>query len=330
MKFQRFTLAEQLPDSWNERAENYFQLKKFLLHTEKYNPCQQRYYLCEENEKIAACAIIYTLRLDILTFLKIKSPLKMHICGVPCSVSSSGIFGNSEAIEKLKDFIREKEKGFLLFLNLTEKPVNSKYAFGKTLPTIIMKNEFSDWNNYLTSLRSSYRRRIKLMNNNDEIEFQTLKCNSFDNKMYAQYLEVFNHSKGKLEKLSLDFFKNLPDEFVLTSCNLNNEILGWNLGLLDENIYYFFLGGINYNKNKNHNTYFRLLSNLVKNGIESKAEIIELGQTAETAKMRFGGNPYELWMEASHSNPLFNRLIKLFSPMLEYKYKPEKNRVNKI
>ncbi len=331
MELQQYTHADQLPEEWDLLAENYFQKKVFLSHAEKYNPCSQRYYLCTENKIPVSGAVVYTLRLDILTYSSIKSPLKMHICGIPCSVSSSGIFGKTEAVNSLKELIREIEKGFLLFLNLTEKPENLKVAFGKTLPTIMLKNRFEDWNGYLSSLRSGYRRRLKLINNQMEgIEFMEMPCNEFNKTMYGQYLEVYNRSKGKLEKLEIGFFQHLPAEFVLTTCLFNKNIAGWNLALKHDGIYYFFLGGIDYRYNKTFNTYFRLLSNLVKNGIEQHADVIELGQTAETAKMRMGGKAHELWMEASHSNAFINKLLKWFSPLLEYKFKPGNNRVNKF
>ena len=58
---------------------------------------------------------------------------------------------------------------------------------------------------------------------------------------------------------------------------------------------------------------------MIRDGIENKAKIIELGQTAETAKMRMGGKPETLYMEAHHSNKFLNCLLKKFGSMLEYK-----------
>ena len=324
MKFNRYTKVAQLPNDWDVLAENYFQKRKFLNNAETFNPCQQRYYLCTENEKPVAAAIVYSLRLDIFTYLKIKSPVKMNIIGVPCSVSASGIFGEKNAVEALKNFIFEQENGLILALNLTEKPINNSNANGKTLPTIVFENQFADWNEYLSSLRSNYRRRLKLINQqNENLYFEKKSCKEFTEEMHIHYLEVYNRSKGKLEKLTFEFFRNLPEEFILTVCYINNEVSGWNIALKDNNIYYFFLGGINYKKNKTHQTYFRLLTQLVRDGIENKAAIIELGQTAETAKMRMGGKPEMLYMEAHHSSKFVNYFLKKFGTLLEYKSKPE-------
>ena len=325
ISYQCIKTAENLPNEWDELAKSYFQQTFFLLHTQKYNPCKQRYYLCYDGEILVSCAIVYTLQIDILTFIKIKSPLKMHIVGVPCSVSSSGIFGNKDAVSLLKKHIYEKEKGFVLFLNLEDKPVSSNFASGNTLPSIVLTNRFKNWDEYMVALRSTYRRRlIQINNKNEELHFRMLSCSEFNHEMHQQYLDVYKRSSGKLEKLTLDFFKNLPPEFKLTVCLKGDRIIGWNIALEDKDVYYFFLGGIDYSQNKTYNTYFKLLASIVKDGIESNVETIELGQTAEIAKMRMGGLPQPLYMEAHHNWKSINYLIKIFSPLLEYKGVAEK------
>lgn len=332
ISFQCIESAEHLPYQWDELAQCYFHQINFLLHTQKFNPCQQRYYLCYEGDILVSCAIVYTLQIDILTFVNFKSPLKMHIVGVPCSVSSSGIFGNKNAVALLKKHIYEKEKGFVLFLNLVDKPESSTFASGNTLPTILLTNHFKNWDEYISSLRSNYRRRLILINNeNEDLYFRKVSCSEFNHEMHQQYLDVYKRSSGKLEKLTLEFFKNLPPEFKLTVCLKKEKIIGWNIALKDKDVYYFFLGGIDYSQNKTYNTYFRLLTSIVRDGIESNVQTIELGQTAEIGKMRMGGLPQPLYMEAHHSLRAINYLIKICSPLLEYKRVAEKtNALKKV
>ena len=324
MTFQCIEEAKQLPPEWDELAENYFQQTDFLLHTEKYNRCHQRYYLGRDGDKLVSAGIVYSLRLDILTYLKIKSPLTIHIVGIPCSVSSQGIFGKALDIEALKNHIFEAEKGFVLILNLKDEPSIGSGAAGKTLPTVVLSNHFADWEDYTSSLRTGYRRRLRLINQPEkDLRFEKKPCSEFTGTMYLQYLEVFKRSSGKLEKLTFDFFRHLPADFILTVCNKNNEVIGWNIALFDQNTYYFFLGGIDYKKNRIYKTYLRLLSSIVSDGIEMRSDFIEMGQTAEIPKMRMGGKPIPLYMEAHHSNIFFNKLIKLSGKMLEYKRKLE-------
>ncbi len=323
-EFRCIIESKTLPSEWDELAENYFQQKAFLSHTEKYNPCQQRYYLCSEDGVLVSAAIVYSLRLDILTFIKVKSPLRMHIVGIPCSVSSAGIFGDQQAMAALKKHIYKIEKGFILVLNLEERPLTGSFASGKTLPTVVLSNRFTDWQDYISSLRSNYRRRLnQILQPNKDLRFEKMCCSQFTDMMYRQYLEVYKKSSGKLEMLSCDFFKNLPADFSMTVCFKNNTVIGWNIALSNRNIHYFFLGGIDYSLNKSCQTYLRLLSAIIKDGIEKKAEYIELGQTAEIPKMRMGGKLIPRYMEAHHSNFIFNKLIKRSVSLLEYKRKPE-------
>lgn len=328
MEFKCIHKVADIPPEWDWMADNYFQQIKFLTHTEKHNPCNQRYYLLLENGKLIAGAIVYSLRLDILTFARLKSPIKMNIIGIPCSVSCQGLFGKRDSIEILKNHIYIVEKGFVLVLNLENKLDGSSIASGKTLPSIIFSNTFPNWDNYISSLRSNYRRRLKQINKvGKELVFKKKSCSDFSENMHKQYLDVYKRSKGKLEKLSLNFFKNLPDEFKLTVCYHKDIIIGWNIALSDQNIYYFFFGGIDYQQNKNYSTYFQLLINLIKDGVENRSEYIELGQTAEIPKMRMGGKPKYLYMEAHHSNRAFNKILKLCNPLLEYKQKLEDTKV---
>jgi hypothetical protein len=316
----KISRAKDLPNEWNLLAENYFQKQEFLIYTEKYNPCAQRYYCLYEHEEIVAAAIMYSLRLDLFTFLRIKSPLKMNIVGIPCSVSSSGIFGSKQHQEQLKNFIFSNEKGFVLFLNLDEKPLQETNAIGKTLPAIILKNTFKSWEEYLLHLRSDYRRRLKKITRTGAgTEFIKTSCSTFDDKMYRQYLQVYSKSTAKLEKLSLAFFKNLPPEFQLISCRKNGQTIGWNIILKSDHSLFFFLGGIDYQQNAENQTYLKLLTNIIAEGIAQGVDIIDLGQTAEIPKMRLGGHPQTKYMEARHSNFLFHRLLKFSEKSLEYK-----------
>ena len=320
IRFKCIQKTSLLPQAWNQLADNYFQQVSFLLHTETYNSCQQRYYLCSEDEKLISCAIVYTLRLDFLTYLNIKSPIKMQIIGVPCSVSASGIFGDKEAIELLKEHIFNVEKGFILVLNLKDRPLTGSDAIGSTLPTIVLANYFDTWDSYCISLRANYRRRLKqILQADRDLIFEKKPCREFTEGMYRLYLDVYKRSSGKLEKLTLDFFRQLPPVFVLTVCSKNGVVIGWNIGLAHQNTYYFFLGGIDYLYNSSSMTYFRLLDIIIQDGIEQKSTLIELGQTAEIPKLRMGGSPVPLFMQAHHSNPILNRLLRFSGKLLEYK-----------
>jgi hypothetical protein len=318
LSFSKSDTCIQLPEGWDLLATHIYQKRDFLHHAEKYNPCKQRYYLGFDNHKIVAAAVVYTFALNVFKFFHLKS----SIIGIPCSVPVPGIFGSKEGILNLKNYIFSQEKGFILLLNFPYKVAHESYPSGTSLPNIVLKNRFVDWNDYVNKLRSPYRRRLnKILNESNNIELVTTRCSSFDDEMYELYLQVFNKSNAKLEKLNLDFFRNLDDRFNLTICRESGKTIGWNITATYASTYYFFKGGIDYRQNEKHSTYFRLLTNVVKKGIEGHMDTIELGQTAEIPKMRLGGLPESLYKQAKHSNPALNFLLKLSQSRLSNKSK---------
>jgi hypothetical protein len=208
----------------------------------------------------------------------------------------------------------------VLFLNLITQPEKKNIACGTTLPTIVIQNKFESWDHYLSSLRAPYRRRLKMLNaGNDGLIFKKIPSSELSGEMHQLYLQVYKKSKDKLEKLNHDFFVNLPDEFEISACFLHEKVIGWNISLMNNCTCYFFLGGIDYKANRTYNTYLRLLTLLVKSGIERKAEWIDLGQTAEIPKMRMGGRSELRYIQAYHSIGFINFLLRRFSSALEYR-----------
>ena len=83
MNILRKSSAAMLSGDWDSLATSYFQKKKFLLYSEAHNPCRQRYYELWDGGRLASGACVYTLWLDLLTFARIKSPVRFAIVGVP-------------------------------------------------------------------------------------------------------------------------------------------------------------------------------------------------------------------------------------------------------
>lgn len=314
--------AKDLPEEWDPLADHYFQTREFLIHTENYNPCSQRYYLYKEENTLNAGAVLYTLKMDLLTFLKIASPVKMHITGIPCSVSSSGFVGDKNYHKALAVAIKSKERGLNLLLNLDNPLELDKTADGSTLPTMILKNTFSTWEDYLSSLKSHYRRKLQISEKALEgVSRRQSSCNKFTNQMYALYLEVLERSQGKLETLSCSFFKNLPSGFTLNAFYHKEQLIGWYITTSYKKHFYFFLGGLDYSLNSKFHTYFNILTGVLKDGITAGASYIDLGQTAESPKTRLGGRLIPKQMIGFHTNGILNSLLLLFKGALEYKCK---------
>jgi hypothetical protein len=314
----RLSRSGDIPGGWDGLAQNTFQKKEFLLHCEKHNPCRQRYYVLSSGETVLAGAVVYTLEVDLLTWMGIRSPVRMHIVGVPCSVSCPGIIGEAAMQEEILRGILRREKGLLVCLNIDRTPGNVPMSAGRTWPSVVFVNRFGSWEEYTVSLRSPYRRRLSLIERTiDRLSIQTAPCSTFTDEMHRLYLEVLERSEGKLEKLGSDFFRMLPSDFRLMTFTEAGHLCGWAITLMEADRFWFFLGGQDYH-HAPREFYLAKLVTILRTGIESGAGIVDLGQSAEVPKTRLGGNCCEKLMLTHHHNPLLDGALRASMGMLSY------------
>lgn len=328
---KKISAAHALADSWDKLSDSYFQQKKFLEYSEKHNPCSQRYYLAYHREEPVAGAIVYDLKLDIFTFSTIKYPVKFKIIGIPASVSDAGLVGKSEFFPELVKHIFNVEKGLLLFLN-TPPGLNIKPAiYCRTLPTIVLKHNFSCWEDYCAALRSPYRRRLKRITAlTEDVKIIRSKCKDLTREAYGLYLQIMERTKTKLEILSYDFFREMPDEFTLNTYMVQKRAIAWNICLRGNDRYVFFFGGLDYAMNEAYAAYFNSLTDITMQGIDLGYGTIEYGQTAETPKMKLGGLLHEKQMLLYHSNVMIRKALSLAKIILSYSRKPRSHHVFKL
>src|SRR5665647_1026754 len=109
----RISSPENLNAHWDNLANFYFQKKEFLHHLHKYNPCNQRYYELYCNNILVAGTVVYTLKIDILTFANIPSPFKVQVIGLPVSVATPPIIGDSGEFEYFLSELIKIESGII-------------------------------------------------------------------------------------------------------------------------------------------------------------------------------------------------------------------------
>lgn len=243
----------------------------------------------------------------------------MTIIGIPVSIASFPVWGNEKEFEHLLSEILKREKGLILGLNFRNHFLQKKVVNMRTLPTIVMENDFSDFRHYLNEMRHSYRRRMHRISQkfNNVITHSTL-CSQFSENHYQLYLDVMKRSRTKIETLSFDFFRQLPDNFLLTTHYLDTTILAWHICTSDQPSLYFFMGGINYPLRDEYSSYYNNLFSIVEYALINGFKKIDLGQTAEIAKLRLGGTVSERNMFLYHRNLLLLLIFRVVKPFIEY------------
>lgn len=319
---------DQINDEWDNLSSCYFQKKEFLSLLHKYNPCDQRYYELYVNDRLVAGTVVYTLRLDLLTFAKFKLPFKVQVIGIPASVSTIPIIGDHS--EYFISELLKIEKGLVLGLNFSFDFYNEKVVNMRTLPTIVLKKIFNDFEEYFQAIRYNYRRRLSnIQKKFINVNSISTHCSSFTSDHYLLYLEIMNRTKTKLEVLSFELFKNLPNKFVLTTHYHKDTMLSWHICCVDNKTMYFFFGGMNYLHRDTFHSYHNNLISILKEYFNSDCNSIDFGQTAERAKMCLGGELEERRMFLYHKNSVIFFLLRLFRKIITYSSKTESAHVFK-
>ena len=299
--------ASDLPDTWRYIfIDNGYISKENLTILESCNPCNQRYVIINDRSAF----VVYQLKLNILSYSSMRFDLKVNIIGLPCSVSKRGYHIEEEDLKELEDFII-KEKSSYIILNSDHSFLSRKFIVGETLPTCRLQVLWDTFQCYLQSLRSHYRYRInKAIKKGQDLTIKKLEDNcSFDDALYALYEQVYEKSEYKLEKLGIDFFRKLDTDIYVFYVEGKAAAFVQLYGKEKELTFVF--GGLDYALNSKYDLYMNMLVFILRLGIENKYSFIEMGQTAEDAKMKLGCKQYKKYMHIYHSNSFIRMLIRL-------------------
>lgn len=313
MNFNNITLyksAAKLPDDWDEAADNPFMKKEILKILEACNPCGQMYYKLGKIVFVTFC-----LKINVLTYGFAKMTVPATILGVPASISCAG--HNSSLNRDILAFLSGLP-GLKLVLN-TRKPLPGKgFLSGHTLPSAVLHNHWKTFDDYLGAMRSPYRYRIKkALNRGQEFTREQIDAPCFDKTLYDLYLNVYQRSSFKLEKLSMKFFQTFPG--VIIKFGFKGKPVAFVQLYEDKNRLYFMFGGMAYQYVKSHDLYLNMLIEIVGYGIENGYQQIELGQTAQEIKQKLGAVCHDKYMMFTHSNKAVYFLGKLFRTTLVYR-----------
>jgi hypothetical protein len=313
------TSPKRLNSNWDNLASFYFQKREFLEHLHKYNPCYQRYYELYHNGIFVAGTVVYTLKLNILTFSNIPSPFKVTVIGLPVSVATPPMIGDPGEFEYFLDEILKKETGIILGINFLEDYLKNKVLNLRTLPTIILKLKNNNLVDYEKALRHPYRRRLhQIRAKFVDISSLTTDCSEFTHEHYSLYLQIMKKTTTKLETLKFEIFKFLPSNFVLTTYYYLQTMICWHIVCKDTGVLFFFFGGMNYKYRNQFHAYNNNLVGILEFAFNNDYLEIDFGQTAEIAKTRLGGQLSERKMFFYHKNKFVFGILRLIKKLINY------------
>lgn len=318
--YKRIENAKDLPKEWDKLCKNnIYMSKKFMMFMEKVNYCNQSYHLFYKNNKLYTGFMMFERRFNLFIFTnKYKKNLPMKFIYLPLSVSHPSIVWNEDKTELTK--VLNSMKGIKIIINVDTEELDN-FSKGHYLPICTLENKWNTFDEYLNSMRASYRRRInQALKKGEAITYELLPDNKdFTLEMYDLYEQVFNHSEYSLEKLTVDFFRNDIAKTILLK--INNKIEAFIQLIEDRNndMLIFEFCGYNYEIAHDYDIYYNMLSEITKYAIDNKFKYVQFGQTAYDAKLKFGAKMYYNYYLLSHSNKFINALIRKYNDKLQYK-----------
>lgn len=318
--YKRIENAKDLPKEWDKLCKNnIYMSKKFMMFMEKVNYCNQSYHLFYKNNKLYIGFMMFERRFNLFIFTnKYKINLPMKFIYLPLSVSHPSIVWNEDKTELTK--VLNSMKGIKIIINVDTEELDN-FSKGHYLPICTLENKWNTFDEYLNSMRASYRRRInQALKKGESIVYELLPDNKdFTLEMYNLYEQVFDHSEYSLEKLTVDFFRNDIAKTILLKINDKIEAFIQLIEDRNNDMLIFEFCGYNYEIAHDYDIYYNMLSEITKYAIDNKFKYVQFGQTAYDAKLKFGAKMYYNYYLLSHSNKFINALIRKYNDKLQYK-----------
>ena len=311
--------VNQVPKEWDTIVgDNIYMTTRFLSFMESVEDCNQRYYAIYQDGKLDTVFMTYERKhYNLGMFTKLNLYQDMTFVYVPLSVTRPGI-AYGQCLPQALEFIK-KLKGPKMMLNLEDMQMQG-FAKGLTCPKCIFTNRFASFDEYLGAMRSNYRRRYKqALKKSQELTLTYLENNAdFTQEMYDCYLQVYNKSRVKIEKLPISFFRG--DFFKIFTLSKGDKVVGFCQLLENGTELIFEFVGVDYAYNAQYDTYHRMLLEIVRYGIEHGFKTIDFGQTADESKLKLGSEYTYLYAYLHHSNVIKNTVNRLLGKFLSYKY----------
>lgn len=359
-------------EEWNLGIDNedYYMNYEFLNITERATIGIHSYYyiMIFHNGVKIANAVLFSLELDFYNLVgnsakkiisKVRNVfkksffLKTLFCGLPISSvdNSIRIFNEKHAVEILnlldniiKQIAKKENDKIVFYKDFSDHELKwisyletKSYKLVSGLPSNNIIIKWNTFEEYINSLNKKYRNPLKkiLKKREDIIIKETNGVQAdFDERFYDLYNQVNSSSEFQLEKLTLDFFKDIINSKNLSTklitIEKNNELLGHvSIVVKKDCLIPLFLG---YDKanNKEFDVYFNLVYKILEVAIEEKKEYIKFGQTADYFKRKMGCHSANVWWYIYISSSVirpFTKYIfgKLFPPVKDYKFELFKN-----
>ncbi len=215
----------------------------------------------------------------------------------------------------LKDFINES-------LFITDELKDYNYHPFSVEPNMVLTldNSWKNFEDYLAAMKTKFRVKAKkAMQLSSCIKVENITSKNIESqlpKMSELYQKVATNATFNLADFNLETYKdlkeNLGENYILKSYWLDDQIVGFMSGIINNNSLDAHFVGIDYKLNREYAIYQRILYDYIEIAINKTLKTINFGRTASEIKSSVGAVPQDLTMYLRHKKRITNRILKLF------------------
>ncbi|PQJ69715.1 GNAT family N-acetyltransferase [Polaribacter butkevichii] len=272
-----------------------------------------------------------------------KKPLKLLICGNTFVSGEHGVFIKEnqdkkaiikELAESINHFVNSDKKlkkqidAFLLkdfakeSLFISDELKDFSYHPFSVEPNMKLEidENWQNFDDYLASMKTKFRVKAKkAFKQSAKIKIKEVTLENIDEvlpKMTALYEKVALNAGFNLGIFNLETYRDLKEKFgenyILKSYHLEDKVVGFISGIINKDSLDAHFVGIDYQLNREHAIYQRMLYNYIEIAISKKLKNLNFGRTASEIKSSVGAVPQDLTMYLRHKKTIKNKILKLF------------------
>lgn len=362
LRVRRFSSIHEIPESvWNGLVEEGHPYHAHRLIRAVEDACVENsrfwFLLFYDGDRPVASAVLsaFTVSLDIflgkglrklVAFARRWFPGSLRIdvlfCGLPASFGQNNLVLSHAAparavlellVREMDDISREEGLRFLCIKEIksSELPQFADleclgFFRGHSIPYMKLEIRWQSFDEYLASLRHSYRRHIRrslAKMGMTRPEFHDSRDLRFvlggpevvsPHRFYELYCNVMARAETRLETLNEPFFERLwvelgPDLRILAVVG-RDDVLGAALLLKSGATLNFMLVGLPATPQTPYDVYFNLLYAILDQAIRQDCRRLNLGQTALWGKQQIGGEAEEEFLFFRAANPYLHALLR--------------------
>lgn len=200
-----------------------------------------------------------------------------------------------------------------------------RYTHAFSLPSCVLDLPYSSLEDYLSAMRSGYRRQARATLQGREaagLRTRLAALGPHVDRVLPLYDQVIERAEHRMERLNRAFFlelaKRMPEAQALLLENRRGDLICAAVLLRGATRATFLISGIDYRAARPVRGYEALMLAVVEQAIQWRATSIELGQTSVPLKTRFGARGESRHLFFRHlgrvGGPLLPRLLPLAFP----------------